>query len=247
MSGGRKPRRVGGDCEGGVHFDIFDIHPYTTGGPTHEERPNDVQLGDLGKLQVLLRAARRDNRILTAARRVPLWITEFSWDTKPSDPGGLPMRIEARWIPEAMYRAWKAGVSSFFWFSLQDEPPGSSYKETLQSGLYFAGATVAENQPKKIFYAFRFPFVAYPVESGLSFWGRTPGGTAGRVAIEVIRRGKWRRVASWKANRNGLFEGVLGSPYGRDKSGAVRAVVAGVASVPFSMHPVKDFFHPPFG
>ena len=30
-------------------FDVFDVHSYTTGGPTHEGRPNDVQMGDLGK------------------------------------------------------------------------------------------------------------------------------------------------------------------------------------------------------
>ncbi len=38
--------RTRGRCGGGVHFDIFDIHPYTTGGPTHKGRADDVELGD---------------------------------------------------------------------------------------------------------------------------------------------------------------------------------------------------------
>ena len=50
MKGSKHPKPIKGSCEGGVHFDIFDIHPYTTGGPTHKGGPNDVELGDMKKL-----------------------------------------------------------------------------------------------------------------------------------------------------------------------------------------------------
>ena len=46
MTGARHPHPIGGDCGGGVHFDIFAIQPYTTGSPTHEGGVNDVELGD---------------------------------------------------------------------------------------------------------------------------------------------------------------------------------------------------------
>ena len=36
MTGTKQPRPTPGDCGGGVHFDIFAIQPYTTGGPTHK-------------------------------------------------------------------------------------------------------------------------------------------------------------------------------------------------------------------
>jgi hypothetical protein len=247
MTGTKKPRPAKGSCEGGVHFDIFDIHPYTTGGPTHKGRVNDVEMGDLGKLQTLLRAAKRAGRIVGASRQVPLWITEFSWDTNPPDPGGLPMKIECRWIPEAMYLAWKAGVSAFFWYSLFDEPAGSSFSETLQSGLYFNGATVASNSPKPILYAYRFPFVAYPRKAGLSYWGQTLEGRAGKVVIQAFRHGGWHKVATAKASANGLFKGSIPTSYGSDKRGSVRALFDGEFSPPFSMRPVKDFAQNPFG
>lgn len=54
MAGRDNPHPTKGNCEGGVHFDIFDIHPYTTGGPSYEGHANDVELGSLSKLQVLL-------------------------------------------------------------------------------------------------------------------------------------------------------------------------------------------------
>lgn len=248
MDGTKNPRKGKGNCEGGVHFDIFDIHPYTTGGPNHKGHGNDVQMGDLGKLQNLLKAAKRAGRIVSAKKSVPLWITEFSWDTKPSDPGGLAMKIASRWVPEALYRAWQAGVGAFFWYSLWDDPPNGNYKTSIQSGLYFTGPTVAENTPKEILFAFRFPFVAYPEDKGLSFWGRTFGGQPGKVSIQTLKGGKWHKVATVKAKAGGIFKGLLkGSGYGANKKGAVRAVFAGEESLPFAMKPVKEFRQPPFG
>jgi hypothetical protein len=248
MTGSRKPHRTKGDCEGGVHFDIFDLHPYTSGGPNHKGLANDVQMGDLGKLQTLLKAAKRDGRIVGAGGSTPLWITEFSWDSKPPDPGGLPLKIESRWIAEAMYRAWQAGVRAFFWYGLYDDPPIPSYQTSIQSGLYFSGATVAENRPKPILYAYRFPFVAYPTKQGVSYWGRTFGGQPGKVVLQAFARGKWRQLAVDSANAGGLFDGLVrGNDYGRDFKGAVRAIFAGAPSVAFSMRPVEEFNQSPFG
>lgn len=249
MRGDRRPRPTGGSCEGGVHFDIFDIHPYTTGGPTHTGGADDVELGDLAKLQRLLRAADRAGRIKSRLRHPELWNTEFSWDSKPPDPGGLPMRILCRWTAEALFRSWRAGMTHFFWYSLRDDPyePNRPFSETLQAGLFFRGATLAQDKPKQVFYAFRFPFVAYPRRHGLSFWGRTPDSRGGRVAIQLWKGGQWRGAGRARANRVGIFNGTLKTRYGRGKHGRVRAVYRGQPAIPFSMRPVKDFRQKPFG
>jgi hypothetical protein len=249
MEGHNHPRPTSSDCEGGVHFDIFAIQPYTTGGPTHEGGVNDVQLGDLGKLKNLLDAANRAGRIQGSFKHTPLWITEFSWDSNPPDPGGLPMSIGTRWTAEALYRAWRAGVSHFFWYSLRDSAhdPSVAYSESHESGLYFRGATVEQDQPKELLYAFRFPFVSYPRKKGLEFWGRTPDSAGGRVALQLLRRGVWRTTARVRADASGIFTGTIRSRYGRHKRGRVRAVYGDQSSVPFSMRPVGDFRHPPFG
>lgn len=249
MRGHRRPRPTRGDCEGGVHFDIFDMHPYTTGGPTHEGGVNDVELGDLEKLKTLLAAADRAGRIKGAFKRTPLWIMELSWDTKPPDPGGLPMKIASRWTAEALFRSWRVGIGYFFWYSLRDAEPesGVPFSETLESGLYFRGASVAQDVPKEILFAYRFPFVAYPRRRGLYVWGRTPSSTRGRVVIQIRKRGRWRRAAALRADKVGIFRGLIRRRYGRNRKGAARAVYQGQDSVPFSMRPVADFSHPPFG
>jgi hypothetical protein len=206
-------------------------------------------MGDLGKLQRLLRAADRAGRIKSRFRHTPLWITEFSWDSKPPDPGGLPARILRRWTAEALYRAWRAGVGHFFWWTLRDpeRAPGQPFSQSVDSGLYLRGPSLAEDRPKPNLAAFRFPFVAYSRHAGFAFWGRTPSGRGGRVLIEIHTGGGWRRVASTRADHSGIFQGLVTGSYGRHKHGTVRARYRGEKAVPFSLHPVKDFYQPPFG
>ncbi len=244
----KKPKPLPGDCGGGVNFDIFAMQPYTTGGPTHEGRANDVQIGDLAKLQRLIAAADKANRINSAYKRTPLWITEFSWDSAPPDPGGLPMKIETRWVAEALHVAWSAGVSHFFWFSLRDEErhAGQAFSETLESGLYFRGATLEQDKPKPFLRAFRFPFVAYPGKQ-LELWGRTPTSKGGKVKIQLQVKGKWKTARTLRADKHGIFRGKLASSYGRDRKGAARALFGREKSAGFAMKPVPDFHHRPFG
>lgn len=240
MKGSAHPKPVSG-CAGGVHFDAFDIHPYTTGGPTHRGGPDDVELGDLPKLARLLRAADRAGHIQGSGGRTELWVGEFSWDSKPPDPHGLPMAIETRWISEALHNSWLAGVSHFIWYGLHDEPLGNDPSESLQSGLYFLSG-----KAKPALQGFKFPFVAYP-GGKLSFWGRTPTGTAGKVELQAKDGGGWRHLANARANRFGIFQGKVGTKFGRDEKGSVRAVFAGQKSAPFAMKPVPDFHIKPFG
>jgi hypothetical protein len=247
MRGRHRFRPLPGNCGGGVPFDVVDVHPYTTGGPTHRGGRDDVELGDLGKLRQLLNAAERAGRIEGRFRQVPLWVTEFAWDSNPPEPGGLAMRTLDRWTAEALHVAWQAGVSHFFWFPLRDRPRGGSFSQTLQGGLYFRGPTPGQDEPKEALRAFRFPFVAYPGPRGLAVWGRTPAGGPGRVSIQVLSGGRWRAVRTVRAGRSGVFEGVAATAYGRGRAGAVRALHRGEASLPFSMRPVGDFPQPPFG
>jgi hypothetical protein len=248
MKGHRHPKPLPGNCEGGVNFDIFDMHPYTTGSPEHEGGRNDVEMGDLDRLQELIAAADKAHRIHGAYKRTPLWITEFSYDSKPPDPGGLAMKIETQWVAEALYQAWLNRVSTFMWYSLDDEAPNSlPFSISLQSGLYFWAADVAQEVPKEAMYAYRFPFVALRARKGLTFWGRTPTSGRGKVSLEARRGGKWRRLKVVRANSVGIFRGFVKSGYGRSRKGAVRATYAGEHSPGFPMRRARDFPQPPFG
>ena len=248
MKGTTNPKPIKG-CEGGVHFDIYDVHPYSTGGPTHEGQPNDVQIGDLGRLQTLLKAADKAGHVEGAFKRTPLWITEFSWDSDPPDPGGLPMKILTQWAAEAMHEAWVAGVTRFFWYSLRDEPIGNNEPGsfTVQSGLYFRAGSMANDQPKEVLVTFHFPFVAFARKSGLEYWGRTPTSQPGGVSIQAFKGGKWQQIGKVKADASGIFNGSLKSRYGRQQEGcrAGRLRRARQRSLPDEAS--RGLPHPPFG
>ena len=253
MQGRKNPKPKRG-CGAKARFDIWANNPFTTGGPTHNSAGiDDVSLGDLPKMARLLRSARRAGKITTGRSSVAYWVTEFSWDSKPPDPGGLPMGILTRWTSEALYRAWSAGVTKFFWLALRDwpRPEGLPYSQTYESGLYFRGPTVEEDRPKHNLRAFQFPFVAFPQERGITIWGRTPFSTPGKVILEYNGGGAWKRLAAVRADKNGIFRSFLRSRISKrlaaGKRAGVRATYQGGSSRPFSLRRVKDFRHPPFG
>lgn len=240
MSKGARPRPT---CSARVEFDVWAHHPYTTGGPTHSaSNPDDVSLGDLPEMRNLLAAAVRVGHV-RKTKPMRFWVTEFSWDTDP-DPTAVPLRLHGRWVAEALYRMWKSGVSLVTWLMVRDEPyPSSSY----QSGLYFRGSAPARDRPKPALAAFRFPFVAFRESRGLSLWGRTPTSKAATVYIErKPPGGGWRRVATLKADRFGIFKSLL--PLQTTKRDFIRARQAGGRiAVPFSLTRPPDRQVRPFG
>ena len=232
-------------CHTRVRFDVWAHHPYTSGGPTHHALlPDDVSLGDLPQMRKVLVAAYKNGMI--ESQGLPrFWVTEFSWDSAPPDPHGLPLRLHARWTSEALYRMWQSGVSLVTWLELRDQPWGNS-AQPVQGGLYFRGTTIQRDRAKPAATAFRFPFVAYKHGKGLHLWGRTPTSTAGQVVVEQRSGSSWRRLWVATADRYGVFQGTLAARRG---NGPVRAKVLpnGDVSLPFSLVQPPDRPLCPFG
>jgi hypothetical protein len=233
MSSGKNPKPT---CSAKVQFDVWSVHPYTSGGPRHHAfSPNDVSLGDLPTAHRLLSAAVRARHIVSS-RPVQFWVTEFSWDSKPPDSKGVPLKLEAQWISEGLYRMWQAGISLVTWFLLRDETRPSPY----QSGLYFHSG-----KAKPALDAFRFPFVAFRQQKGTFVWGRTPAGKAGSVVVERSVKHGWKRVATLRTNQSGIFSRVL--PLRLPAAGFMRARGAGAKSIAFPLRRPPDRFVSPFG
>jgi hypothetical protein len=223
-------------CKTRVDFDVWSMHPYTSGGPTHHAvLANDVSLGDLPKLRAVLAAAARVGHLTVP--HPALWATEFSWDSNPPDPAGVPTALLTRWVAQGLYQMWANGFSLVTWFQIRDAPVTTS---PYQSGLWYA-----DGKPKPALQAFRFPFVALPIGGRVRVWGRTPPGDRGSVLVEQSLGGAWSPVATLTPNRYGIFEALLSAP-GR---GQMRAKILGTKdmSVPFRVAPVPDEFFNPFG
>jgi hypothetical protein len=225
-------------CHDPVRFDIWSTHPYTSGGPTHHAvLPNDVSIADLPKMKAVLDAARANGEIVSSGP-IRFWVTEFSWDSNPPDPHGVPTSLLVRWVPQAMYEFWRSGVTLVTWFSVRDEPMTTSF---YQSGLYYRSG-----KAKPYREGFRFPFVAFPKAGGVYVWGRTPSGLPGPVAVEQRdNTGTWRTIGTLSSDSHGVFQ----HTYRLAQTGFLRAQFVGTAerSLPFSLTAVPDQFFNPFG
>lgn len=246
ISAGPRPRRV---CGVRVPVDVWSTHPYTSGGPsTVPANPNNVWLSNLGTLVSTVRAA-QSLGTLVSAHPAQTWITEFSWDSNPPDPKGVPVGLERRWVAEALYRSWAAGIGVFTWFSLGDEPLASS---PFQSGLYFecSGWGVACDTHKPSEEAFRFPFVAYGQRSHkVLVWGRTPAGVPATIQVQWLQGSRWRGLVRLSTDGDGIFTAWVSLPRRVSPTGALlRAVALGVGPSPaFSLHAPPNLLVTPFG
>jgi hypothetical protein len=232
MSADAQPRPT---CASSARFDAWSHHPYSQFGPNgHAVNADSVSIADLPKMRRLLEAALSSGHIQTT-QPLRFWASEFSWESKPPDPDGVPAALEARWVAEGLYRMWQSGISLVTWFLVRDEQLG---KSPFQSGLYYYDGTAPTfNRPKPALGAYRFPFVAFPSGKRVFVWGRTPSGKPARVIVEQTVKGPWKAVRTLTANRAGIFSARLNAkPVGR-----MRARISGVApAVPFALKKPPD-------
>jgi hypothetical protein len=225
-----------------VPFDIWAHHPYTEGGPNHKASvEGNASMGDLPAMRRILDAAVRAGHV-DSRGPVGFWITEFSWETKPADDEGVPMRLHARWLAEAFYRMWQQRISLVTWFKIRDETTVRADGYRLESGLYFNCPHRPSGcyRPKRSLTAFQFPFVAFKHGRGVRFWGRTPAGVRARVAIEQRRaNGRWRELKRLRTDRYGILRGDVR----RAGPGPVRGRMLEPErerSLPFELKPTPD-------
>ena len=229
-----------------VEADVIATHPYKSGNPWHHAvRDDDVSFGDLPLWKKLVSAAERAHHFKnkSGGSSVRLWITEFSWDTKPPDPKAVPIGLHAHWTAEALYRAYKLGINTLLWGQLKDYP----ISDRLFFGQYQSGLFYKNDEAKLSLTAFRFPFVAYAKKGHIAAWGRTPGGDPGTVKIEKKTSSGWKKVTQLSTNPQGVFQKTWNSGM---TSGFLRAtLIGGGSSVKFSLKrpPDKVLVLGPFG
>jgi hypothetical protein len=133
-----------------VQFDAWAHHPYADGfkgGPTSTFRWPNVGIADLGKFELALRKS-------FAKKSVPLWVTEFAYQTAPEHPGALSYGRQADYLGKALQAAATVpDLKMFIWYVFRDTP-GARW----QSGL-----VTKAGQPKPSYAAFTRVASSYDV------------------------------------------------------------------------------------
>ncbi len=190
-------------CPDPPHLDALSHHPYGVGGPLwHALNPDDAAVPDLYKIARVLNAAERAHHVLPRGRK-HLWVTEVSWDSKPPDPGGIPINRQARWVEQTMYVLWSQGVDTILWLQIIDSPPVPSYGATNQGGMYYL-----DGEAKPAALALRFPFVTQRLNrSRVEAWGQAPHG--GWLTIQTRNASRWQSVRRLRLGAHQVFRVAL--------------------------------------
>ena len=172
----------------------FGHHPYSFFLPPNAPLPdpNFAPLSDLDRLE---RALDKTFAAYGVGRRLPLWLTEYGYETDPPDPfRGVSTRNQSLYLNEAQYLAFRdprvRAMSQFLLYDARPDsryPPGTQqYWSTFQTGLLFANGT-----RKPSLNSYRLPlFLPDPVlDSGnrVLLWAMlrpAPANTRQRVLIE---------------------------------------------------------------
>jgi hypothetical protein len=199
---GRAARARG--CSARPHFYVDGVshHPYAFAGiakPSVLGRASDAPIGALGRVVTVLDYAARYGIV---PRRLPLWLTEFGYQTHPPDPFGVSLAQQARYINEADYIAYmNPRVASVAQYTLRDDPSRGGFN----TGLEFA-----KGQPKPALAAYALPIWVVRTAHGHGKVFGQVRAADGRVVTVALQhrtsgRGAWRTVASVRTNRSGYF------------------------------------------
>ncbi len=183
--------------------------------------PNFVPLANLGRLERGL-----DHAFATygVSRRIPIYLTEYGYQTNPPDPYvTVNLQQQASYLNAADYLAWKdPRVRSVAQFLLFDAGPDSRYSPgdfkywgTFQTGLLFAGG-----RPKPAFSTYEMP-VWIPTArvrrgSTITVWGQLRPATLLGPRLASIQwrgaRGRFATIVHVLTNGTGYFSARLRPP-----------------------------------
>ena len=186
-------------------------HPYTLpAGPHLPEGRDDAAIGQLGRVRATIDALARRGKL---PRRLPIWMTEFGFQTKPPDPiFGASLARAASFMDESEWIAFRnRRVASYSQYTLFDDPPrpGSG---PLRWSSWQAGIRFRDGKAKpKVYDAFRLPvFVRTIGANKVEVFGARRTLSGGSAQIEVRRKGgRYRSLGSATVNQAGYFKRVF--------------------------------------
>jgi hypothetical protein len=168
----------------------FAYHPYTSAdGPTIKPRHvDDAPITALKRIYRVLDRAYAYKRL--SKRKIPLWNTEFGYQSNPPDIYWTPIARVAGYMNTAEQLSYRdSRVRSFAQYQLRDETLGSGGNSdygAFQAGLFFSDGTVKSGPMA----GYRLPLVINSTRSlnRVSVWGGVRRKSAAPVEVQLQTR-----------------------------------------------------------
>jgi hypothetical protein len=209
---GRAARARGCGKVGRIPTSGLAYHPYTLrGGPRIHDGPGDAAIGELSRVTKVLDALARRGKL---PRKLPLWITEFGYQTSPPDPFfGVPLKRAAAFMDTSEFIAFRnPRIASYSQYTLSDDPPRPSGRPFSRWSTWQSGLRFGNGKPKPYVYgAFRLPFLVRSLGPHVvELFGGGRGGAGPVATIEAkAPGGRYRSIASVPVNENGYFRQIV--------------------------------------
>lgn len=187
-------RRVGRIPTSGLAY-----HPYTlANGPDVNEGADEAAIGQLSRVRRTLDALARRGKL---PRRLPIWITEFGYQTRPPDPNATRLRRAPALMDLSEWIAFRdRRVASYSQYQLRDD-------DFWQSGLRFADGDAKPG----VYAAFSLPvFVRSLGGNAVEVFGGGRGASGAAAQVESKPPGgSYRSLGSAPVNSSGYFRQVF--------------------------------------
>ena len=203
-------------------------HPYslTTAPRVRDKNRDDATLSGIPRLT---RTLDRVIRAYGQSSKLPIWLTEYGYQTDPPDPTiGVSFRRQAAWLDDATYLAYRnPRVASFAQFLLVDDGPVRTYKpsDPRYWGTFQSGLVTLQGKHKPAYDSFKRPISITRRGRALRVFGqlRTAAGRAADIQFRARGGKSWKSVAKATGDARGF---ILAS-VARARSGSYRIAWAG--------------------
>jgi hypothetical protein len=182
-----------------LKFDAWSHHPYPTAltqTPTQKVRWPNVTLSQLPHFEIEL------NKWFKRTG-VPIWITEYAYQTKPEEPKGVSYAQQAAYARQVLrIAAGDPRVQMFIWFILRDDPTSAWQSGLVERdgtkkpgfGAFASAAYAMDGRSPQIFVraGITSPLVRF---AALELWSRSGAGAKVGLTIAVYDRGRVIKTA----------------------------------------------------
>jgi hypothetical protein len=178
------------------------FHPYTLGGGPNINTPNrdDASISTLSRVTRALDKIYAKHRL--AKRKMPLWITEFGFQSSPPDHFATPLaRIPGFQAQSERIAYRNRRVVSYSQYPLLDDSSLAGF----QSGLRFKNGKVK----KGVYNGFAQTIYAVKSGSRVDVFGcerAAANGTSVTIQGRTGKKGKWKSLATASTNAYGYFD-----------------------------------------